>query len=752
MDIKWKNNRKKISITILVLLVFALATVAFFPAINRGGQENLQKPGEISENSGNVSVDEEVFEKLYKGCYVLYKEEAERQTGVETKGSDLFIEVYPAAEEIAETEEDMKMAVNQFVNERIEGWTAEFEEYRASIDYCVIGEDGVTGSNTSKPLEEVPKYDSTIEELANEYSVIFGITFDENGAMNVESYFSRTVGRGDEIIKILGKIDRKNLLASEFTANYGDTQGRLRKPKNLQVIFAVPASNDLSNIVGENTVYETYWRRQEAYRAAGADFLYGMVALLLIGLAFFMNSKKVWKENVMIKRPGKCFFMEAAIIGVVCVLAMQNSMIELIWQQNYQTVTEIKNAIHNHGGDVIMELLGCAGLLFCIYGVWYVSVYFLLPVFSLGVKEYIRQYSLIYQIFPWLKKQWERFSEEVRHVDFSEKTTKTILKIVLVNFAVLAVLSFLWFWGIFFLSVYSAVLFYLLKRYCDRIGKDYQTLLRGVNRIAEGDLNTVITEDLGIFEPFRSELVKIRIGFKKAVEEEVKSQRMKTELITNVSHDLKTPLTAITTYIELLKKEDITEEERRSYIETLEKKSLRLKVLIEDLFEVSKASSNNMVLNLMDLDVVNLMKQVSIEHVEKMQEKGMELRWRVPEEKVIVRLDNQKTYRIFENLFVNVQKYAMPNSRIYVEAEKGETQVKIVLKNMSAEELNFNAEEITERFVRGDSSRNTEGSGLGLAIAKSFAEAQGGKFRVEVDGDLFKAVLEFPLTPTEKSS
>lgn len=748
MDIKWKNNRKKIGITILVLAAFALATVAFFPGINSRGQENLQKAEETSEDSGDISADEEIFEGLYRGCYVLYKEEAERQTGVEKKGSDLFIETYPAAAEIAETEEDMKLAVNQFVNERIDAWTTEFEEYRSSIDYCVIGEDGVTSSNTSKPLDEVLKYTSTIEDLSYAYSDIFGIFFDENGAMNVESYFSRTVGRGDDFIKILGKIDRKNLLASEFTANYGDTQGRLKKPKNLQVIFAVPPTYPLSEIVGEGATYANYWRQQDAYGKAGANLLYGTAALLLVVFAFFMNSKKVWKENVMVQRPGKCFFMEAAVIGVMCALSMQNSMRELIWQQNYQSFTEIKNAINKNGGEVITELLGCAGLLFCIYALWYVSVCFLIPVFSLGVKEYIRQYSFIYQIFPWLKKQWERFSTEVQHIDFSEKTTKTILKIVLFNFVVLSVLSCFWFFGIFLLIIYSAALFYLMKRYCDKIGKNYQTLLRGVNRIAEGDLNTVITEDLGVFEPFRGELVKIRNGFKKAVEEEVKSQRMKTELITNVSHDLKTPLTAITTYIELLKKEDITEEERRSYIETLEKKSLRLKVLIEDLFEVSKASSNNIVLNRMDLDVVNLMKQVSIEHVEKMQEKGMELRWRVPEEKVILKLDNQKTYRIFENLFVNVQKYAMPNSRVYVEVETTQNQVKIVLKNMSAEELNFNAEEITERFVRGDSSRNTEGSGLGLAIAKSFTEAQGGKFRVEVDGDLFKAVLEFPLANT----
>lgn len=263
--------------------------------------------------------------------------------------------------------------------------------------------------------------------------------------------------------------------------------------------------------------------------------------------------------------------------------------------------------------------------------------------------------------------------------------------------------------------------------------------------MADGDLDTEITEDLGIYEPMKVELSRVRDGFKKAVDEEVKSQRMKTDLITNVSHDLKTPLTAITTYVELLKKEDITEEERRSYIETLDKKSQRLKILIEDLFEVSKATSNNIVLHPMEVDVVNLLKQVAVEHTERFAAMGLVLRWDVPEEKVIVVLDNQKTFRIFENLFVNIQKYAMPQSRVYVQVQEygmaPEEFVEITIKNMSATELNFDPEEITERFVRGDTSRGTEGSGLGLAIARSFTEAQGGKLTIEVDGDLFKVVI-----------
>ena len=285
------------------------------------------------------------------------------------------------------------------------------------------------------------------------------------------------------------------------------------------------------------------------------------------------------------------------------------------------------------------------------------------------------------------------------------------------------------------------VLYPLVLWYCVQLNQ----LKSGTEKIAGGEPGYQISTKrmTGIFKEQGEQINHISDGMTHAIEERMKSERFKTELITNVSHDLKTPLTAITTYIELLKKEYITEEERRSYIDTLERKSLRLKVLIEDLFEVSKANSNNIVLNKMELDVVNLIKQVSIEHVDKMKERGLELKWNVPEEKVLLMLDNQKTYRIFENLFVNVVKYAMQGSRVYLEVRKKASLVEIILKNMSAEEIHISGDEITERFVRGDSSRNTEGSGLGLAIAKSFTEAQGGEFHVEVDGDLFKVVILF---------
>ena len=503
--------------------------------------------------------------------------------------------------------------------------------------------------------------------------------------------------------------------------------------KNFQVVYGIPKDST-------NLVYADYYTSDYYLVASGGgDAAYFITLLVIAAFACFMCSRRVWKNEKMPDYLPKWCYMEIGIIGSMVSFAMHEIYIDTVCNFPYTGKSGYANVN-------VWNVLKTGGILWLLFAVAFVSAVCIYPVFSVGLKEYIRQYSFIYQIFPWIRKKWNQFTDEVNHIDFSDKTTKTILKIVVINFLVLAVLMCMWMFGIAGLIIYSFVLFYLMKKYYDRIKKDYDVLMRGVQRIAEGDLDTMITEDIGVFEPFKEQLTQIRTGFKKAVDEEVKSQRMKTELITNVSHDLKTPLTAITTYVELLKKEDITEEERKSYIETLEKKSLRLKVLIEDLFEVSKATTNNITLNLMDVDVVNLMKQVSVEHADKFEQMGLQLRWNVPEEKIILKLDNQKTYRIFENLFVNIQKYAMPNSRVYIDVEKPEGNVTITMRNMSAVELNVRGDELTERFVRGDASRNTEGSGLGLAIARSFTEAQKGSLNISVDGDLFKVVILWKLS------
>lgn len=368
--------------------------------------------------------------------------------------------------------------------------------------------------------------------------------------------------------------------------------------------------------------------------------------------------------------------------------------------------------------------------------------------FTLGPARWFRERTITGVLLRFIKKFAVNSYRQVEKIDLREHSTKTLFKIVGINFVLMTVFCSLWFFGIFGLIVYSAVLYLILRRLYDRMQEKYKILLRATNELAEGNLDVEITEDLGVFEPFRDEMQKIRTGFKKAVEEEVKSQRMKTELITNVSHDLKTPLTAIITYVNLLKQPQLTQEEREEYIQILDQKSMRLKALIEDLFEVSKANSGSIALNLVEVDVVSLMKQVRLELDDRMRESGIDFRFQMPDRKVKLLLDSEKTYRVFENLLINIVKYGMPGTRAYIEITEREEEdqekageVRIAMKNISAAELSDDGRDLTERFVRGDRSRNTEGSGLGLAIAKSFVELQGGSFELETEADLFKVTI-----------
>ncbi|HGM1554444.1 TPA: sensor histidine kinase, partial [Clostridioides difficile] len=345
--------------------------------------------------------------------------------------------------------------------------------------------------------------------------------------------------------------------------------------------------------------------------------------------------------------------------------------------------------------------------------------------------------------FVWLIKSGKVVINQIRITDLKEKPNKTIAIILGINLLIIVIMCSFWFFGIILALIYSVVLFKILSDYSKKTIYEYNQLLDVTKKISDGNLEVNMERDLGFFNPIKDELGNIQAGFKKAVDEEVKSQKMKTELISNVSHDLKTPLTSIITYIDLLKDESITDENRKLYIDTLDRKSQRLQHLIEDLFEVSKVNSGDVHLNIMNVDIVSLMKQTLLELDDKLADSSLIVKNNFSNEKIILPLDSQRTFRVFENLIINISKYAMPNSRVYIDILETDNKVSIMLKNMSATEIDFSVDDIMERFVRGDKSRNTEGSGLGLAIAKSFIELQGGKMNISVDGDLFKVTITF---------
>ncbi len=291
-------------------------------------------------------------------------------------------------------------------------------------------------------------------------------------------------------------------------------------------------------------------------------------------------------------------------------------------------------------------------------------------------------------------------------------------------------------WGLLWALIIGILItiwkFYNLKQY-----KEIYAYVRGITTH-----NPIPKPQASFLSPIINELEQINENFTHAVNQEVISERMKTELISNVSHDLKTPLTSIINYVDLLKNEDLSKEAQREYIRILDQKSQRLKVLIEDLFEASKAASGNLELMTEKIDVVALIKQTLGELEEKISVSTLQFKVNMPEEKVICELDGRRTYRVFENLISNILKYSAPNSRVYIDCVV-EEEVSIIFKNMSAYEMNFSAEEITERFKRGDEARHTEGSGLGLAIAKNLTQLQGGRLEIVIDGDLFKVIVKF---------
>lgn len=272
-----------------------------------------------------------------------------------------------------------------------------------------------------------------------------------------------------------------------------------------------------------------------------------------------------------------------------------------------------------------------------------------------------------------------------------------------------------------------------------------QKLQEGSKRIASGDLSEPIDTSKMFWEFKRhgENINKVSDGIALAVEDRMKSERFKTELITNVSHDIKTPLTSIINYVDLIKKEEITDETLKEYIDVLDRQSARLKKLIEDLMEASKASTGNLAVNLEDCDVEVLLTQLIGEFEEKLSANQLEVVVQKPEHPVIVSADGRHMWRVFDNLLNNACKYSLSGTRVYISLTEVEHTVTIVFKNISKAALNIESDELMERFVRGDSSRNTEGSGLGLSIAQSLTELMSGTMKLEIDGDLFKVTLTF---------
>lgn len=274
---------------------------------------------------------------------------------------------------------------------------------------------------------------------------------------------------------------------------------------------------------------------------------------------------------------------------------------------------------------------------------------------------------------------------------------------------------------------------------------DLNTLLEGIHEISTVNINAqIVIPETSPFYAASQELMNIGNSLNISLEKQMKSEKMKVDLITNVSHDLKTPLTSIISYIDLLSKDESLTGEAADYVDILKMKASRLRDMVLDLFDLAKSTSGNVVLDMEELDMCKLLEQTLVDMDDKIQASGMPIKVNLTEESAMVYADGKKMYRVIQNLIENALKYSMRGTRIFLDLYIENHIVYVMLKNTAGYEMNFSADVITERFTRGDENRSTEGNGLGLAIAKSFTENCGGSFKVIIDGDLFKAILKFP--------
>ena len=512
------------------------------------------------------------------------------------------------------------------------------------------------------------------------------------------------------------------------------SQIQLRVPQNLKAEFAIPQNlTENNDIIWYNTGNLVHGEMSGRFLAVTCCMMVFFIGLYIL---FYPVSVEQEVNPFAFMRKIKAEIKWAFLGTVLCLAYIGMAFLDV-----YTMTGELQTALQMLGipyAELVPVVLQFIGMmltgLFTAMGIFEIKY-----MLTSGFCRYWKEDSLIGSICGNVKRRFEKLSE----VDLSDKTDTVLLKYVLIQMVIVGVIACFWSFGIVLSVLYSVLLFFYIRKKLKKVQKDYQVLLKEAHQLADGRFDEEITQDVGIFNALGDELKNVRIGFEKAVSEEIKSQNMKTELISNVSHDLKTPLTGIKNYAELLGQDNVSGQDKQVYLENLQHYIDRLNNLIEDLFEVSKVNSSNIELNPVELNVVALIQQAQAETEDLLKQKNLTVILDAPENGIVQALDGDKTYRIFENLFTNIAKYTLPGTRVYVSATAQPEYTEIVFKNISEAQMNFTPEEIVERFVRGDKSRHESGSGIGLAIVKSFTEVQNGTFSIEIDGDLFKAVVRF---------
>ncbi|AEY66463.1 HAMP domain-containing sensor histidine kinase [Clostridium sp. BNL1100] len=636
--------------------------------------------------------------------------------------------------------------INDYYRSMLVNYTSVNDDFNDTID-----SQGEKSPETQKLLDERK---SEIDKLENEYKTkIYDIEADY-----IKEQLADYHMKLDSLKKTKGiyyAVVRNGTVTLTNNSNYNVTDFFNSLPVNFQ--FKQPGENKnldiffyTGNIPSDTTIFlglsqERYDAELSVYNRNVHEGLLG-IKFVVIGIVVFLfalsyivyAAGRSRRKDGLLLIPIDDIYLDAALavlagIVVICIASVFE----------YGRYVIYKNSSY-YNVNILTLLLGAAISIGTLAGIVFVTMF----VRRFKRHEVLKS-TVICRAFIWIKNSFFKklFKKILSVYDNSPAALRLILIFGIYALATLVGVALLFTKSLGILvglvmvvGINVTAVYFLMKAF-----KILKIITEGAKRIRSGEQSTNIPpQRIPEFKELSETIDSIADGLKLAVSSQVKAERMKAELITNVSHDLKTPLTSIITYVDLLKSEGLASENSKKYLEIIDKKSQRLKTLTEDLFEAAKASSGSITVNPEEINIVSLINQGLGELSDKIQASGLNFRTNFSSDKLLVIADGKLLWRVIENLISNVFKYAMPNSRVYIETADVNDNIVVSIKNISAYELNIPADELMERFKRGDSSRNSEGSGLGLSIARSLTEIQGGSFSISIDGDLFKATVVIP--------
>ena len=564
----------------------------------------------------------------------------------------------------------------------------------------------------------------------------FDVNIKKKDTRYYETLDSNTLNATDDIVNLINANSEKYYEYCSGTYYCGGEPFpgyTLHMPSDVVLTFYIPAvlNYDNSSLI-------------DLLELDGDQYAYFFIIAFLIcsaiiALYIFLN-KYVYEKEAYIFRHVNNWLFEPAFVLFLTIDALLASGTCILTTYSIEgTFLNILNRYHIEFGQPIVYFTNILAWSITLFFIG-LSVYWLKCQFTTSIRDWFFHRTLVGKFILF-------FSNKVERIISTDLSYEILKKYIIFSTCLILILAFISLLNIPFFSffiVVTALIGISVVGYkkIKNVQGQYQDILHMTEDLSSGNFENIKPADSGLFQSLNNNIYQIKDGFEQAVKEQVQSQNLKTELISNVSHDLKTPLTGIKNYVELLNDPSISEEDKKSYLERLNQYTDRLSILITDLFEVSKANSGNIDLEYSNINIIEFIEQVCAENEELLQAKNLQLVTNLPEKEIHVCLDGNKTYRIFENLFTNISKYALENTRVFLDVKDIGNSVVVTMKNTSKAPLDFD-NDITERFVRGDKSRHEAGSGLGLAIVKSFTEVQNGTFMIETDGDLFKSILSF---------